>query len=186
MKIFGETERLLYREIQPEDDVHMFTLDSDPLVHRYLGGKVQTNIEQAREVIRLIRDQYATNGIGRWAVIEKRTGNFTGWAGLKLMKTSVNGHINFHDVGYRFIPAYWGKGYATEAARASVQYGFETLGLTEMFGITDLDNLASFRVLQKAGLQFVETFDYGEYGTCNWLEIKRNEWNVPGLTAISD
>src|SRR5688572_11277934 len=123
MKIFAETERLILRELLPSDDKGMFELDSDPDVHTYLGTKPLEHIEQSREVIEMVRKQYIDNGIGRWAMIERSTGEFVGWAGLKLVKTETNGRINFYDVGYRLIKRYWGKGFASEAAIASVNYG---------------------------------------------------------------
>jgi len=71
MEIFVEIERLILREITLEDEVGLFQLDSDSDVHRYLGNKPVDNIEQIREVIKFIRQQYIDNGIGRWAIIEK-------------------------------------------------------------------------------------------------------------------
>jgi ribosomal-protein-alanine N-acetyltransferase len=113
-----QTQRLILRELLPTDDQGMFELDSDPGVHLYLGNKPVTNIEQSRDVIAFVRRQYAELDIGRWAVIEKTTGNFVGWSGLKLITTIVNNHSNFYDIGYRFIKRYWGLGYATESAIA--------------------------------------------------------------------
>ncbi|MDR3678958.1 MAG: GNAT family N-acetyltransferase [Flavipsychrobacter sp.] len=159
-KIFMETERLLLRELVPEDAGGMFELDSDAEVHRYIGKNPVKNIERSREVIDIIREQYITNGIGRWAVIEKETGLFIGWSGLKLTTSLTNGHINYYDLGYRFIKKHWGKGYATETAVASVDYGFNHMGLTEIYGMADIGNIASQNVLQKAGLQYVKTFEF--------------------------
>jgi len=121
-----ESSRLTYRELLPSDDEAMFELDSNPNVHLYLGNNPATNIEQSRDYIKQVREQYRTNGIGRMAAILKETGEFIGWAGLKL-ESNVNGHDRFYDVGYRFIECYWGNGYATEAAQFFVNYGFEVL-----------------------------------------------------------
>ncbi|GAA3928947.1 GNAT family N-acetyltransferase [Hymenobacter algoricola] len=159
MQIFVETERLILRELLPSDDAGMFELDADPEVHRYLGNKTVQTIGQSRELIAFVRRQYVDNGIGRWAVVEKQTGAFVGWSGLKLAPGPTNGHTRYYDLGYRFIRRYWGRGYATETARASVQYGFDTLRLPLICGIADVRNLASNQVLQKVGLGFIETFD---------------------------
>ena len=129
MKIFAETPRLILRELVVTDDEGMFELDSNAEVLKYLYTEPQTKIEQSRDVIAFIRKQYEDNGIGRWAVIEKQSGNFIGWAGLKLVKQTINNHTNYYDVGYRLIPRYWGKGYATETCKASVDYGFNILKL---------------------------------------------------------
>src|ERR1035437_6707591 len=133
MKIFTETERLILREILPSDDKGMFELDSDKEVHKFLGNKPVQNIEQSRQVIEFIGQQYLTNGIGRWAIIEKSTNNFLGWTGLKLVKEEINNHTDYYDLGYRLIKKYWGKGFATESAKASLDYGFNILQLTDIY-----------------------------------------------------
>ncbi len=81
MKIFAETDRLILRELLPTDVAGMFEMDSDPEVHRYLGNKPYSAIEESQANIEFIRRQYIENGIGRWATIEKETNNFVGWAG---------------------------------------------------------------------------------------------------------
>ncbi len=176
MKTFAETERLILRELVMADDQGMFELDSDPEVHKYLGNEPVKTIEQSRDAINFIRKQYEDNGIGRWAVIEKQSGKFIGWAGLKLIKEPVNGHINIHDVGYRFIKQAWGKGYATEAAKACINYGFNTLGLTEIYGFANLDNEASKAVLQKCGLVYRNNFTFVGIEHA-WYEIKSVAFN---------
>lgn len=165
-----ETKRLLLRELFPSDDLGMFELDSNPEVHRYLGNNPVTDIEQSREAIANIRQQYIDNGVGRWAVILKETNEFIGWSGLKLEK-NVNGHDQFYDLGYRFIQRHWGKGYAIETANAFVNYGFNKLNLDTINAYADAGNKASRNVLEKAGLQYVNTFEYeGEEEV--WYEMK--------------
>jgi ribosomal-protein-alanine N-acetyltransferase len=172
MEIFAETERLLLREMLEEDEAALFELDSDPEVHRYLGNQPVKNIEQIRLVIAFIRQQYEDNGIGRWAVIEKSSGQFVGWAGLKLFREQVNGHENFYELGYRFMKKHWGKGFATESAKAIVDYGFHTLEQKELFAMTDVNNAASKKVLEKAGFTHIETFNFNEEPT-DWFSISR-------------
>lgn len=159
MRVFIETGRLLLRELLPEDEAGIFELDSDPEVHRYLGQKPIRSTEEAGQVIQFVRHQYKEFGIGRWAVIEKETGAFAGWSGLKFITDTINGHSGFYDLGYRFIKKFWGKGYATETAKATVQYAFETLGLNELYGMAHAENIASQQVLGKAGLQYVNAFE---------------------------
>ena len=160
MPLVLETERLLLREILPNDENGMFALDADPNVQTYLGNKPITSKKQAQQTIQLIRQQYVANGVGRWAVVEKETGDFTGWAGLKLIKEQINKRTNYYDLGYRFLPKYWGRGYATEVARASLNYGFNDLNLKEIFAMADTRNQASRKVLEKVGFRYLETFDY--------------------------
>lgn len=159
MEIFAATERLILRELIPSDEKGMFTLDADPEVHKYLGNQPVTSMEEIRAAIRFIRQQYVDNGIGRWAVIEKATNQFVGWAGLKLITTPINNRVGYYDLGYRFIKQYWGKGYASEAAKAIVDYGFNRMGLKEIYGMVETGNIASRKVLEKAGLKYLETFE---------------------------
>jgi ribosomal-protein-alanine N-acetyltransferase len=170
-----ETARLVLRELLPTDDTGMFELDSNAEVHTFLGNNPINSIEQAQQAIAFIQQQYRENGMGRLAVIEKSTDQFAGWAGLKLVKERINGHSNFYDLGYRLIPKYWGKGYATEAAKAVLQYGFNQLHLTEIYGMADVNNTASRKVLEKAGLHYVETFDLDDVPHAWFKAIK------PGL-----
>jgi ribosomal-protein-alanine N-acetyltransferase len=169
--IYAETPRLILRELLPTDDAGMFELDSDPAVHLYLGNKPVTTLQQTRDIITSVRQQYIDLGIGRWAVIEKATGNFIGWSGLKLVTDTYNNHTNFYDVGYRFIKRYWGKGYATESALAALNYGFSEMKLLRINGMADVDNVASNAVLQKIGLQFVNVFEHKGIPH-NWYEAE--------------
>ena len=171
MKTSFETERLLLREMLPSDDVGMFELNSNPEVHRFLGNKPQTSIEQSREWIVDIRQQYLVNGIGRWSVVLKETGEFIGWCGLKIER-HINGHDQFYDLGYRFIQKHWGKGYAYESAQAWLEVGFNEMNLEVINAYVDADHLASRRVLEKCGLQLMNVFMYE--GTPElWYEIRR-------------
>jgi len=172
MRVFAETERLILRELLPTDEAGMFEMDSDPTVHRYLGNKPVTTIEESRALIAFVRQQYVDNGIGRWAVEDKRTGEFLGWSGLKLVAGPTNGRTAYPDLGYRFLRRHWGQGYATEAALASLRYGFTTLGLPTICAIADAQNQGSNHVLQKVGLRFVEAFDLEDVPH-NWYELHR-------------
>ncbi len=159
----------------PSDAEGLFELDSDPEVHRYLGNKPVTSIQQCKDVIEFVRAQYKTNGIGRWAVEEKSSGNFIGWAGLKYFVEEVNQHVNFYDVGYRLMKKHWGKGYATEAAIATIVYGFNVLKAKEIHAMIDSDNEASRRVLEKAGLKHIEPFLF-EGDPSDWFKITKEEF----------
>ena len=172
MKKNVETERFYLREILPTDVDGFFELDSDEEVHRYLGNNPVKNINQIVDVISFIRQQYIDNGIGRWAIIDKETYDFIGWAGLKLITETTNNHINFYDVGYRLIKKYWNKGIGTEVALATLKYAFNKLNLTELYAMADCDNVGSNKILKKIGFDFIETFNLD--GTPhNWYKIER-------------
>jgi ribosomal-protein-alanine N-acetyltransferase len=172
-KIMLETDRLYMREILPGDEEAMFELDSDPDVHRYLGNKPVKSLDEVRAAINMLRDQYLTNGIARWAVIEKSSGNFIGWAGFKFITEPINGQKGHYDLGYRFIRKYWGKGYASECALALVPYGFNVLKQKTLYAYTAAGNKISKHILEKAGLVFQGTF-IEERGECYWFRIDKN------------
>jgi RimJ/RimL family protein N-acetyltransferase len=172
MEIFAETERLILRELLPTDRNGLFAVDSDPDVNIYLGNNPVKTIEQTDDIIKFIRKQYVDNGIGRWAMIEKSTNNFIGWAGLKLIKELTNNRIDYYDLGYRLNKSYWGKGFATEAAKATLKYGFNTLNLNEIYAIADSKNIASRNVIEKVGLKYKETFIYCDTDH-DWFEIQK-------------
>ncbi len=158
----------------------MFELDSDPEVHRYLGRMVMS-IDESRKTIEAVRKQYGDFGIGRWAMVEKSSGEFMGWTGLKYCTETRNGHVNYYDLGYRLIKRFWGMGYATESAFASLEYGFQTMKLPIIYAMADMDNLASRRVLEKCGLRHIEVYE-DEGRPTAWYELTRQDWisnNVP-------
>ncbi|GAA4342277.1 GNAT family N-acetyltransferase [Flaviaesturariibacter amylovorans] len=174
------TDRLLLRELQPDDEAGLFALDSDPEVHRYLGGRPVRGTEEIRDAIAFIRNQYADHGIGRWAVMERTSGAFLGWAGLKWITEPVNGRVHYYDLGYRILREHWGKGFATEAACAWVAYAFNELQAPAVYAIADCANSGSHGVLTKVGLRCTETFVYD--GTPHhWYELGRITWMARSL-----
>ncbi len=159
MKFHIETERLLLRELRLTDLEGMFALDSDPEVHKYLGNKPVKSIDESKKILESVLTQYKERGIGRFAVIEKSTGDFVGWSGLRLnTEYNMNGFTEYYDVGYRLIKRFWGKGYATESGKASVDYAFNVLKLPEIYATTEIGNQASHNALLKLGLHYVEDF----------------------------
>ncbi|TGE28955.1 GNAT family N-acetyltransferase [Hymenobacter metallicola] len=149
-----ETPRLLLREMLPTDAPGILALDSDPEVLRYVPGQLLKTLEEAAGVIAYIRQQYAQNGIGRWAVVRRDTQEFIGWCGIKLVNDyHTNGRTNYYDIGYRLLRQHWGQGFASEAARASLAYAFDTLKLPEIHATARRENLASCRILERLGLR---------------------------------
>jgi ribosomal-protein-alanine N-acetyltransferase len=177
MKIYCETPRLLLREMTALDAADLFEMDSDPDVHTFLGNTPKKTIEEVIENINFVRKQYEENGIGRWSVIDKETGECLGWSGLKFHTEPINNHIHFYDLGYRFKKKHWGKGYATETGKAILDYGFEIMQLDEIIGMTDDRHEASKHVLLKLGFQWIEPFDYFSEPS-DWFAITRKTYNA--------
>lgn len=174
MNIHIETERFILRDLEESDAEGMFQLDSDPDVHEFLGKKPIKTLEEARQTIDFVRKQYVKNGIGRWAIIDKKTGDFIGWTGLKY-EENLRQEFNYYDLGYRLRKKYWGRGIATETALTSLAYGFEKLDLQEIGAAADVDHLISNHILQKVGLRFFDTFHY-DGALHNWYKMEQAEW----------
>lgn len=166
-----ETDRLILREFEESDVDAMFELESNPNVHTYVGNKPVTNIDQARAYIEFVQQQYKDFGTGRCAVILKETNEFIGWSGIKFITNEINNHKDFYEIGYRFIEEYWGKGYATEAGKAFVEYAFSVMKIDALYAYANAGNENSRKILEKLGLRYVNSFEYeGESDV--WYELK--------------
>lgn len=149
-----ETERLLHRAFTVADAEAAFELNSDPDVLRYTGDNPLCSVEDARRFIADYPD-FREFGFGRWACIHKPTKAIIGFCGLKYLP-----EFNEIDIGYRFIPSYWGIGLATEACIACLEFGFHTMGLNRIVAFVMPENVASIRVVEKSGMLFDAEFDY--------------------------
>lgn len=163
-----ETERLLLRPLELRDADGMFLLDSNPKVHLYLGNNPVKTIAESIGYIKNIQEQYKTNGIGRFAVIDKESGEFIGWSGIKFITEEENNHINFYEIGYRFREEFWGKGYAYEAAKAWRDYAFNQLKVDILYASAHIDNIGSRKILEKIGLNLKNEFIWNEKIPCVW------------------
>ncbi|MFC4687138.1 GNAT family N-acetyltransferase [Epilithonimonas pallida] len=173
MKLPIITERLMLRKLTPDDLDDMFLLDSNPDVVKYVGIQPLTKKEESLEMIENLIGQYEKNGTARLAVVEKESNRFIGWSGIKLLTEEVNGFKNVYELGYRFLPEFWGKGYATESAKASLDLGFDQLNADKIYAYADVENLTSNYILTKLGFENKGTFlDKGDI--CNWYELKEN------------
>jgi len=142
------TPRLALSEITLQHGNELYELDADPRVMRYIGNGQASTREQIDDVMRRLPRAYALYpGLGTWRATRRDDGDFIGWFALKYIP-----HTAEVEVGYRLRYGAWGKGYATEGARALVGHGFDTVGLERIVGVTHPDNAASQRVLLKAGL----------------------------------
>ncbi|GGD54240.1 GNAT family N-acetyltransferase [Muriicola marianensis] len=150
-----ETQRLILRELCPEDADDMMRLHSHPVVQRYTGEGVITTPERIRNKIAEKQADYRKYGYGRWATVLKEGDQFVGWSGLAYLP-----EFDEVDVGYRFLPEFWGQGLATEATRAILTYAFNDLKLQRIVAIAMKENIASIRVMEKAGMQFEKNAPY--------------------------
>ena len=146
-----ETERLLLRRWRDEDTEPYARMCADPEVMRFIGdGSPLTREGSEGQISRFLR-HWDERGFGLWVLEGKEGKTFIGFAGLAHQEDWTEGEHKT-EVGWRLDRAFWGRGLATEAARASVDYGFETLGLERIISIIQPGNVASRRVAAKAGL----------------------------------
>lgn len=158
-----ETKRLLLRPFELADAEDVLAFGSHPEVCRYTcdDDSIKT-VDDARRIITDVwHADYETHGYGRFAVVDKQTGRVFGFSGLKYLTD-----LEETDIGYRFLPEYWGKGIATEAGRVVMDYGRDELGLKNIIGMVVPENTASHRVLEKLGLRQAEQVEMDGQTIC--------------------
>jgi ribosomal-protein-alanine N-acetyltransferase len=154
METILETERCYLRELSVDDAQSFYDLNADPEVVRYTGDNPFKNIQEAESFLENY-EQYNLYGFGRWAVIDKKTNEFLGWCGLKYIPES-----DAIDLGYRFFRKHWNQGYATETAKACLEYGFNKLNMSKIIGRAIEANVYSVKILEKIGMSFVGKFEF--------------------------
>lgn len=152
-----ETTRLILREFTPDDAEAAYDLNNDPDVVKYTGDDPFSSIEEARIFLENY-DHYKKYGYGRWAVILKSSEEFLGWCGLKYEQ-----EVDEFDIGFRFSKRYWNKGYATEAAAACLDHGFNRFHMKRIAGRAMLENKASIKVLEKIGMKFLKECEFAKH-----------------------
>jgi RimJ/RimL family protein N-acetyltransferase len=165
-----ETDRLILREFSINDYKDVYEFSSNKDVQRYTGDKIIRSLDDAKELIKNVwYADYKKYGYGRWAAIYKPENKIIGFAGLKYLP-----EFNETDIGFRFLPEYWGKGLATEVSKEILKYGFEKLSLDKIIGIAIAENIGSCKVLEKIGLIFYKIDEYdGDGQAYNWYKIDK-------------
>lgn len=169
-----ETPRLRLRPFTLDDvDAYYASISSDADVMRYLpGGKPRLRAD-SQWVITYFMRHAELHGFGVWAVEDKATAALIGHAGLEYIPSADD-----IEIAYTLAKAHWGRGLATEAARASLRYGFEVLDFDEIYGLAFPENEASQNVMRKLGMSFQGINDryYGSELAC--YRITRNDYLV--------
>jgi ribosomal-protein-alanine N-acetyltransferase len=145
-----KTARLTLRPFQWSDlDAYHKQIYSDPDVTRYLPRGRPRLREETEDIIAFYIQDRQREGFSIDAVIDNASGELIGHCGLHRLEVDRS-----VEVGYAFGKAYWGQGFATEAAYACLRYGFETLELRRIIALAMPPNSASQRVMQKLGMHF--------------------------------
>jgi RimJ/RimL family protein N-acetyltransferase len=165
-----ETPRLLLRSFTPDDLDEFALLCADPDVMRYIGNGEPQSRERAEMRFNSLIEHWNDHGFGPFAVTTKSGAEFTGFCGLQFLDNTRD-----IEVGYRLAKRFWGMGFATEAAKASLRFGFEELGLDRIVAVVQPENLASCRVVEKIGLRYVRDARFYETDV-SYYEISREQY----------
>lgn len=145
-----ETERLLLRPFSADDAEFILEIVNEPSFIQNIGDRGVRSLEDARAyILNGPVASYAKNGFGLYLVALKKTYESIGMCGLIKRDT-----LEDVDIGYAFLPKFWGKGYAVEAALSVKAYAKDAIGLKRLVAITDPANEGSIRVLEKIGFRF--------------------------------
>ncbi|HEV7653827.1 MAG TPA: GNAT family N-acetyltransferase [Mycobacteriales bacterium] len=167
------TERLRLRTYRAGDLPLYAALNADPQVAEMLGGPLTR--AESDDIAEWAQERWEADRLGLLAVERLSDGAFLGMCGLHRQSSRPQDV----EVGWRLSPAYWGHGYATEAGRAWLAYGFGTLGLDRIISMTDEPNVRSLAVMRRLGLRFLENDRIEDNGT--WFDavvyvVTRAEW----------
>ena len=141
-----ETNRLILQTWAQTDMNELSEILSDAKVVRYVDDGTPFSLEKTRKFIDTMEKSMSENGFARWKVIEKLSGEIIGSCGFG--KLSETDEI---ELGYLLAKKHWGRGYATEIAKAALAYGFKKLNFREIIALTDFENIGSQKVLEKIG-----------------------------------
>ena len=175
-----QTERLLLREFTPSDWPDVYAYQRDPLYLRYTHWS-ERRPEDVQAFVQMFLAQQEQNPRTKFqlAIVLKSTGHLIGNVGIRMRSIDADSA----DVGYELGPSHWGLGYATEAARAIVSFGFHSLELHRIWSWCIAENTASARVLEKLGMTFEARLPAKEYFKGRWWDtlvygMSYDEWRA--------
>jgi RimJ/RimL family protein N-acetyltransferase len=169
-----ETDRLLLRRFRESDFGAYAEMCADPEVMRYLGDGLPLARPMAWRNLAMMVGHWTLRGYGLWAVEERSTGVLVGRIGF----WNPEGWPGF-ELGWTLRRAYWGRGYATEGARAALQVAFARMGHPHVISLIHPDNAASIRVAQRLGERLVGSTELMGKPALVY-RITRGEWEAPG------
>ncbi|MFB5089065.1 GNAT family N-acetyltransferase [Psychrobacillus sp. PGGUH221] len=146
------TERLVLRKMNRDDMESLLKIFADHEAMKYYPST--KNEKQTIDWIEWTINNYAKHGVGLWVVEDRVSGEFLGQCGI--VPQEIDGIVEM-EIGYLFVRRFWGTGYATEAALACKNYGFEQMGLRKMVSLIDVNNLPSIKVAERIGMKVEKT-----------------------------
>lgn len=181
MSFLIETRRLYIRQFRNEDAEELHKIFGDPEVMKRIPGGSSLSIESTQQRLDKIIQHQQENGFSLWALIRKEDKKLIGDCGLIL----VEGRGPEVELSYDINREFWGKGYATEAGRECLRFGFERLGLKRIIAITDPDHFASRRVMEKCGMTYQGIAKYYDRDLVLY-SIERRRAMPTGLDTTSE
>ena len=173
-----ETARLRMRPFILDDLDPLSLIYGDADVMKYIRDGQPVSREQTEASLKSFIEEWNRHGFGLWAVLYKEDESLIGFCGLRFLDNTPE-----VEVGYRLAKTHWGMGLATEAARASLRYGFETLDLQRIVAVVHPQNSASQRVLEKIGLRYEKVGRYYNMDL-KYYACARDEFIRDGSTYI--
>src|SRR5215470_2088658 len=175
-----ETERLRLRMLDGDDLDNLARMFSDPEVVKYVGDGKPASREEAVKALHSIIAGWKDRGYGRWAAVDRTTGAFIGFGGLRSL-------LGTPEVVYHLTKQHWGKGLATELARAALRFGFEDRGFARIVAIAKPANAASIHVMEKLGMQFEKHASYYDIDVVQY-SISRDafRWNGSSYNMLPE
>ena len=165
------TARLILRGFSEEDVEPLHRILGEEGVLRFFPNTDPPSQDRVQRLILGQLKHWEERGYGWWAIEPRSQSELIGWSGLQFLPETEE-----IEVAYLLDKAFWGQGFATEAARASIQYGFEDLSLESIVGIVHPENIASQRVIEKLGMTFTTRTQY--FGMdCYRYAIERSSWS---------
>jgi ribosomal-protein-alanine N-acetyltransferase len=170
-----ETGRLLLRRLEADDLEDVFAYASDPEVAKYTSWPAHETLEDSREFLNYVLNLYSNGDVAPWGVVCE--GKVVGTCGF----LDWNCHTSQAEIGYALSSRYWGRGLMTEAVRGVIRFGFRTMNLNRIQGRCEVENIASVRVMEKAGMKLEGVLREHEYSEGRYLDIAiysilRREW----------
>src|SRR5215204_3960457 len=159
-----QTERMVLRLMEMADVDDLMGIFSDPVAMSYYPNTKSR--QEAEEWVRRVQESYRDRGFGLWVAVLKDSGEFVGQCGLTIQEVEGKNEV---EIGYLFLRRFWGRGLATEAARAARDHGFDTLGYERLVSLISPRNLASRRVAEKVGMSLEKKVFKRNKETCVYV-----------------
>jgi ribosomal-protein-alanine N-acetyltransferase len=160
------TKSLILRPLQETDAETLHCIYQTEGVLQYFPNPIAPPIEKVGRFIKNQLAHWEKHGYGNWGVVLEGEAEIIGWAGLQFLP-----ELNETEVGFLLDRPFWGRGYATEAAKASLQFGFNPIQLDHIIALVHPENMASQRVITKCGMGYMDTL--GLWG----IQLKRYQVN---------